>query len=70
MVEITMESGLVEYICEKQGIFGDWKVMKRDLWIGPCIIEVGAIFSSKDDALRYIRKHPDQIIKSKEVIAE
>lgn len=53
-----MESGRKKYRCEEK--------IGKDLWM---VMNDGyAIFNNKDSALRFLGKHPDQIIKSEKVL--
>lgn len=67
VVEITYESGKVEYQCEEKVLFG-WREIESMVFEGNGIRIKKAIFPTKEEALKYIGKHLDQIIKSEKEV--
>ena len=58
IVEITMESGIKRYRCERK--------LGKNSWI--TMNEGYAVFSTKDAALKFLGKHPDQIIVKEKIL--
>lgn len=67
IIEVTYESGKVRYRCEKKTLTG-WETMNEERYTEYGSIVCEAIFDDLDDALRYIGKHPDSIIKSEKKV--
>lgn len=73
IVEVETDSGKKTYRCEQEVEDGKWHTMTKTISVGPygeSYSYIDAIFNSKDEALRFIGQHPDQIVKSEKVIKE
>lgn len=68
IIEVTKLSGNKEYRCEYQTSDLKWHTMKIFKGVDYYEWYEPAVFDNKDDALKFINKHPDQIIKEEVII--